>query len=108
MTRQKCEQNEMFNNPRRNESKMSEATETLRREFKQSQAQSQALPDFMRGALDPLVDTGEQHEELERDHLRWAGRQFKATIVGTASYKHTLHRVRICSSTHTHAHECMF
>jgi len=54
MTRQKCEQNEMFNNPRRNESKMSEATETLRREFKQSQAQSQALPDFMRGALDPL------------------------------------------------------
>jgi hypothetical protein len=54
------------------------------------------------------VGTDEQHEELERDHLRWAGRQSKATIVGTASYKHTLHRVRICSSAHTHAHECMF
>jgi hypothetical protein len=55
-----------------------------------------------------MVGTDEQHEELERDHLRWAGRQSKATIVGTASYKHTLHRVRICSSAHTHAHECMF
>ena len=54
LTGQKSEQNEMFNNPRRNESKMSEATETLRREFKQSQAQSQSLPGFMRGALDPL------------------------------------------------------
>ncbi len=54
-----------------------------------------------------MVGTDEQHEELERDHLRWAGRQSKATIVGTASYKHTLHRVRICSSAHTHAHECM-
>ena len=36
----------------------------------------------------------ELHEAAERDHLRWAGRQGKATIVGTASYRHTLHRVR--------------
>ena len=60
-----------------------------------------------------MVGTDEQHEELERDHLRWAGRQSKATIVGTASYKHTLHRVRLrlsahTLSAHTHAHECMF
>jgi hypothetical protein len=34
------------------------------------------------------------HDAAERDHLRWAGKQGKSTIVGTASYKHTLHRVR--------------
>lgn len=36
------------------------------------------------------------HDAAEQDHLRWAGKQGKATIVGTASYKHTLHRVRLC------------
>jgi len=52
----------------------------------------------------------EQHDAAERDHLRWAGKQGKATIVGTASYKHTLHRVgRRCNvsgsvNIYTHAH----
>lgn len=40
-----------------------------------------------------MCASDEQHDDAERDHLRWAGRQGKATIVGTASYKHTLHRV---------------
>jgi len=44
----------MFSMPRRNESKMGEATETLRRDFKQQVAASQGLPGFLRGALDPL------------------------------------------------------
>ena len=44
----------MFNMPMRNESKLGEATETLRRDFKQKVADSQALPGFLRGALDPL------------------------------------------------------
>ena len=46
--------NDMFSMPKRNESKMGEATETLRRDFKQQVAESQALPGFLRGALDPL------------------------------------------------------
>ena len=50
----KAEQSSMFNMPRRNESKMSEATETLRRDFKAQMAESQALPGFLRGAMDPL------------------------------------------------------
>lgn len=37
------------------------------------------------------------HELAEAEHLRWAGRQGKVTIVGTASYKHTLMRVRTMS-----------
>lgn len=46
--------NDMFSMPQRNESKLGEATETLRRDFKQQVADSQALPGFLRGALDPL------------------------------------------------------
>mmetsp|Transcript_12919 Transcript_12919/g.15434 ORF Transcript_12919/g.15434 Transcript_12919/m.15434 type:complete len:278 (-) Transcript_12919:190-1023(-) len=34
------------------------------------------------------------HDLAEAEHLRWAGKQGKITIVGTASYKHTLMRVR--------------
>lgn len=34
------------------------------------------------------------HDLAEAEHLRWAGKQGKVTIVGTASYKHTLMRVR--------------
>lgn len=45
-----------------------------------------------------LVASDELHDAAERDHLRWAGKQGKATIVGTASYKHTLHRVSTRSS----------
>lgn len=37
------------------------------------------------------------HDLAEAEHLRWAGRQGKVTIVGTASYKHTLMRVRTMS-----------
>jgi len=54
LTGQREENNTMFNNPNRNESKMSEATATLRRDFKKQMAESQALPGFLRGALDPL------------------------------------------------------
>lgn len=54
LTGQKQDQNEMFNMPARNESKMSAATETLRRDFKSQMAENQALPGFLRGALDPL------------------------------------------------------
>lgn len=35
----------------------------------------------------------EQHAAEERDHLRWAGRQKRTSLVGTASYHHTLYRV---------------
>jgi hypothetical protein len=44
-----------------------------------------------------MCASDEQHDAAERDHLRWAGRQGTATIVGTASYKHTLHRVMTMS-----------
>ena len=44
----------MFNMPNRNESKIGEATETLRRDYKQQVADSKALPGFLRGAVDPL------------------------------------------------------
>lgn len=40
--------------PMRNQSKMSQATETLRRDFQEMTDESQALPGFLRGALDPL------------------------------------------------------
>jgi hypothetical protein len=50
------------------------------------------------GELRPVdEELCELHEAAERDHLRWAGRQGKATIVGTASYRHTLHRVTTMS-----------
>ena len=52
--------------------------------------------DSARGVMSVALD--ELHDAAERDHLRWAGNQGKATIVGTASYKHTLHRVRtVCT-----------
>jgi hypothetical protein len=38
-----------------------------------------------------------EHALAEAEHLRWAGKQGKATIVGTASYQHTLMRVRTMS-----------
>jgi len=44
--------------------------------------------------LEESDELSELHDAAERDHQRWAGKQGKATIVGTASYKHTLHRVR--------------
>lgn len=42
----------------------------------------------------PLRAGEEEHELAEAEHLRWAGKQKKASVVGTASYKHTLMRVR--------------
>ena len=54
LTGQNDEQNDMFDMPQRNQSKMSEATETLRRDFKAQVAESQSMPGFLRGALDPL------------------------------------------------------
>ena len=48
------------------------------------------------GAVVQTLASDHLHDAAERDHLRWAGKQGKATIVGTASYKHTLHRVRAC------------
>lgn len=54
LTGQDDKKNEMWNMPKRNESKMSEATETLRRDFKNQMAESSGLPGFLRGALDPL------------------------------------------------------
>jgi hypothetical protein len=47
-----------------------------------------------RARLEESDELSELHDAAERDHQRWAGKQGKATIVGTASYKHTLHRVR--------------
>mmetsp|Transcript_26358 Transcript_26358/g.48099 ORF Transcript_26358/g.48099 Transcript_26358/m.48099 type:complete len:249 (-) Transcript_26358:223-969(-) len=41
-----------------------------------------------------LYGSEADHALAEAQHLRWAGQQGKATIVGTASYKHTLMRVR--------------
>ena len=41
-----------------------------------------------------LRGSAEEHALAEAEHLRWAGRQGKVTIVGTASYQHTLMRVR--------------
>lgn len=43
--------------------------------------------------LRDLRGSEEGHALAEAEHLRWAGRQGKQTIVGTASYQHTLHRV---------------
>jgi hypothetical protein len=37
------------------------------------------------------------HRDAEQDHLRWAGQQGNECIVGTASYAHTLMRVRTMS-----------
>uniref|UniRef100_A0A7S2WS01 Uncharacterized protein n=1 Tax=Rhizochromulina marina TaxID=1034831 RepID=A0A7S2WS01_9STRA len=42
----------------------------------------------------PLHASEEDHALAEAEHLRWAGKQKKASVVGTASYQHTLHRVR--------------
>jgi len=44
-----------------------------------------------------LKGSEEDHALAEAEHLRWAGKQGKITIVGTASYKHTLMRVRTMS-----------
>jgi len=54
LTPRKPDGNEMFSMPNRNQSKTSEATETLRRDFQARTDESQALPGFLRGALDPL------------------------------------------------------
>ena len=46
----------------------------------------------------PLRGSEEEHARAEAEHMsRWAGKQGKVTIVGTASYKHTLMRVRTMS-----------
>lgn len=42
----------------------------------------------------PLRASEDAHRAAEAEHLRWAGRQKRASVVGTASYQHTLHRVR--------------
>jgi hypothetical protein len=45
-----------------------------------------------------LIGSRHDHDEAEREHIeRWAGKQGKATIVGTASYTHTLMRTRTMS-----------
>ena len=44
-----------------------------------------------------LRGSEEDHALAAAEHLRWAGKQGKVTIVGTASYKHTLMRVRTMS-----------
>lgn len=54
LTPRKPDGNEMFSMPNRNQSKTGEATETLRRDFQARTDESQALPGFLRGALDPL------------------------------------------------------
>jgi hypothetical protein len=45
-----------------------------------------------RRAADDVECSGE-HKSARDDHLRWAGAQRKGSIVGSASYEHTLHRV---------------
>lgn len=41
-----------------------------------------------------IQGSADDHALAEAEHLKWAGHQGKATIVGTASYQHTLMRVR--------------
>eukprot|EP00037_Helgoeca_nana_P026672 m.301808 g.301808 ORF g.301808 m.301808 type:complete len:249 (-) comp27279_c3_seq5:443-1189(-) len=50
-------------------------------------------------AAGEVIGMSEVHESAARDHLRWAGHQGKAAFVGTASYSHTLHRIRSMSET---------
>lgn len=38
-----------------------------------------------------------EHKAAREDHLRWAGSQRGASVVGSASYEHTLHRVMTMS-----------
>ncbi|EEH53877.1 uncharacterized protein MICPUCDRAFT_69985 [Micromonas pusilla CCMP1545] len=47
-----------------------------------------------RAAHDAYALDGDHEAEEEAFRLRWAGRQARVSIVGTASYQHTLMRVR--------------
>jgi hypothetical protein len=51
-----------------------------------------------RRAADDVECSGE-HKSAREDHLRWAGSQRKSSIVGSASYEHTLHRVMTMSES---------
>eukprot|EP00286_Rhodomonas_abbreviata_P022890 CAMPEP_0181315024 /NCGR_PEP_ID=MMETSP1101-20121128/15142_1 /TAXON_ID=46948 /ORGANISM="Rhodomonas abbreviata, Strain Caron Lab Isolate" /LENGTH=217 /DNA_ID=CAMNT_0023422179 /DNA_START=69 /DNA_END=722 /DNA_ORIENTATION=- len=55
------------------------------------------LPEDIK-AWDETKASKEEHDAAEDEHVRrWAGRQGKQTIVGTASYQHTLKRVMTMS-----------
>ncbi|KAG8468992.1 hypothetical protein KFE25_007510 [Diacronema lutheri] len=43
------------------------------------------------------IDCTGEHKAARDDHLRWAGSQRRASVVGSASYEHTLHRVMTMS-----------
>ena len=84
---------DLFWNPVRNQSKMSAATETIRREFKNQMIQNEALPGYLKGALDSL--------RLKRNQgLPWFFNRSLSTEFFGSLYTHNPTHAH----THTHTH----
>lgn len=56
-----------------------------------------SAPGAKRGRGAEGAERAGEHDAAREDHLRWAGSQRGASVVGSASYEHTLHRVMTMS-----------